>query len=137
MARYTPVYSREALDDDFAVIHNGMCLTYLNSRLFYKNGLSENDLATIKKLHCDMYVVYCAMEATDDIVELKRLAGDVEQLEFALQKAWKFHVSSKWHHWFDVPKCTCPKYDNIERLGTKERIFNSECTIHGVVNEKP
>ena len=131
MGYYKPHYSREALDEPFAVIHEGMCITYLNPSLFYKNGLNENDLDVLKKLHCDMYAVHLAMEATNDKSELHRLAKEVEQLEFALQKAWKFAPSSRMHRWFEVPKCSCAKLDNMERLGTGYRIITESCPVHG------
>jgi hypothetical protein len=118
-------------DHPCAVIYEGKVISYLNPNLIKKNGLSINEVAKIKSLHCSKYIVFQAMENTDDVTTLKYYAKIVEGIEYDLQGTWHFAKSSMMHRWFDVPKCKCPKLDNEERMGTKFRIFSADCPIHG------
>ena len=71
------------------------------------------------------------VNATEDKNELIDLANSVSDLEYQMQYVWGFNLDSKVHDWFNVPKCTCPKSDNKERKGTKYKIHNQKCLIHG------
>lgn len=70
------------------------------------------------------------MEFTNDPAQLKTLAKEVQELEYQLQFEWGFSRDHTRHRWFDVPKCTCPKLDNSERLGLDHRIIAGNCPIH-------
>lgn len=110
----------------------------LNSNLAKQQMLTQEDLDQIAELHHKKFYVLQRMKMTNDPGHLKVLSLQVTELEFALQKAWGFEQDVRYHRWFEVPKCACPKMDNLERLGTDYPIINSNCPIHGsnnVVNE--
>jgi len=90
-----------------------------------------HNLDKIKELHIERLSIYDDMILCTDNIKLKELANDVTKTEFKLQKLWGFPQDENFHRWFDVPKCTCPKMDNAERLGTEYRIINEDCPIHG------
>ena len=103
---------------------------YISEFLLEKQKAWEN-LETIKKLHKEKDRVFKKMEATDDSELLRKLAEQVEKIEFKLQEAWKFKKDKNLHRWFEVPKCLCPKMDNRDMLGTEYRVINESCPIHG------
>ena len=35
-----------------------------------------------------------------------------------------------FHRFWETPKCTCPKIDNIEIYPNENQIFNKDCIIH-------
>lgn len=88
-------------------------------------------LNELKELHVQKLILFKAMEETDDPVLLKAYANNFEQIEFAMQQCWGFEMDRNHHRWFEVPKCTCPKMDNADRIGTPYRIHTADCPIHG------
>ena len=70
-------------------------------------------------------------EIQSDSVELKRLSLFVTQIDFQLQKLWKFKVDSAYHRFWELPKCQCPASDNLDTFGTGHRYINPNCKIHG------
>lgn len=73
------------------------------------------------------------MENTDNRVELYYLNEQLEPLEFKLQDLWGFDKNSNFHiYWFKSKKCSCPKLDNKNKLGSGLRYINSQCIIHGI-----
>jgi hypothetical protein len=72
------------------------------------------------------------MKKTDDKSELKELAYTIENIEFMMQEAWGFPKDSNYHtHWFELPKCICPKMDNKDSYGTPYRVIRVDCPVHG------
>ena len=71
------------------------------------------------------------MELSEDKEEVRRLDKIVTQIEFQLQTLWRFKQDETMHRWFERPKCSCPKMDNSEMLGTGVRYTNPNCIIHG------
>jgi hypothetical protein len=111
---------------------------YLNPDLIKWQGLTEEEVQEIVKLHEVRECVFGVMEETNDPADLRILAGVVEDLEFKLQDAWKFPRNRDWHcWWYRVPKCICPKLDNTERQGTKYRIYSGNCPVHSGFLKEP
>jgi len=64
--------------------------------------------------------------------QLPSFAKKLEQVEYGLQKQWKFRKNKNFHCWWDVPRCTCPMWDNRDSYGTKYRNISSDCPVHGL-----
>lgn len=121
-----------------------------NPQLVKKQDLSKRDLAQISKLHKKRKKLF---KQAENIIKnknnprkiefynqnifaskLKKIAKEVEKIEFALQKKWKFKKTRDRHTWwFYIPGCTCPKIDNKERMYTGIRIYSENCPIHGTI----
>lgn len=55
----------------------------------------------------------------------------IEDIEFILQMLWGFSLDANFHtHWIDIRGCTCPRMDNMERIGFG-RVISSDCPWHG------
>lgn len=122
------IYSAE----NMAVYFNdGSYVTSLNGKLARKQKISAEDIEMLKDTHVIRALIFQAMYRTDNVDELKRLAWMFDELEFLQQELWKFGRNSKFHRWFDVPKCSCPKLDNSDYIGTDINIYESTCVIHG------
>lgn len=104
---------------------------HLNSILISKNNVSKSNQDIIMRLHEIKHYLFQFMESTDDVVKLKKYAKLVEDVEYKLQYHWGFNVDNKYHDWFRVPKCSCPRMDNQDVKGTGIRYTDSNCVIHG------
>lgn len=109
----------------------------LNKRLIEQQGLTEQEVAYIEQLHAQREEMFKEMEALDpaptmDRTKLREYVGKLEQLEFEMQRGWKFEVNRDYHTWwYCAPHCECPKMDNRELQGTKYRITAGSCPLHG------
>lgn len=106
-------------------------MVVVNSRLVTNQGLDLDEVDKVNKLHKVRNCYLTLMENTDDSVELKRLSLFVTQIDFQLQKLWKFKVDSAYHRFWELPKCQCPASDNLDTFGTGHRYINPNCKIHG------
>lgn len=121
----------EALQKAYGVYHKGKIAMYVNPTLVLNKHLKPEDVERIKKLHEVRLLIFDFMETTTDKILLKLCAKVIENLEFALQKAWNFPKDKKCHSWwYQVPHCNCPRLDNQDRFGTDQRVINETCPVH-------
>ena len=106
-------------------------ITTINARLVANQGVDSDEVIKIDNLHKVRNCYLTLMENTDDASELKRLSLLITQIDFQLQKLWRFKVDSTYHRFWDLPKCQCPKSDNQDTYGTGHRYINPNCPIHG------
>jgi len=106
-------------------------LSVINQNLVNRQKVSADDVQKIVKLQTIRKYFYDFIELSNDKEEIRRLDKIITQIEFKLQKLWGFPQNRNFHRWFDVPKCSCPKCDNADSLGSEFRIINPNCIIHG------
>lgn len=106
-------------------------LTRLNLNLAIKQGLNQDDVDRLKFLHIGKYNLIKQMEQTDDKYLLRMFGGMITLIEFELQRSWKFPMDKKFHRFWDLPKCSCPKIDNDDRYPTGIYVTSQNCPIHG------
>lgn len=125
---------KEMLDNNLVIYHNGSALSVLNENLVKKQKLNQDQIEELKELHIKMHDVKNQMKETDDAVVLHEFAKQVEDLEYAMQRAWGFEENQNFHtHWIRVPKCICPMMDNQDYYGTPFRNIDSQCPVHGKI----
>lgn len=123
--------------DTFTVYFRNKPISKINEELFKKQKLNKIDLCKLKHHYVILHSLFEKAENTDSVEELKAIAEQVENTEYALQKIWKFKLDKNFHrYWFRIPKCQCPKVDNEERVGTEYRIISESCKIHNLNYKK-
>ena len=111
-------------------------MTDLNPYLIDKQELTEAEVEYIKHLHGIREELFKNMEPLnpenpEELEMLRHGAEELRDIEFALQRAWKFEENSEYHSWwFRIPHCTCPKLDNEEMVGVRGWWYSSICPIH-------
>jgi hypothetical protein len=106
----------------------------VNMDLVKELGITYEKVSKIAELHVKRIDIFNRMEALNpekDYDQLRELAGLLPEIEYQLQALWGFPCDSRYHKWFTVPHCTCPKHDNLDRIGTGHFIINKDCPIHG------
>ena len=127
MKTYEDYLKSLGVDMDYLNTKTGGCI---NAVLVAKQELTIKAIDTLKALHEKKDGVFAQMRESNDSAELHRLADEVRQIEFALQRAWGFKEDWTRHRWFEVPKCTCPKMDNEDAMCTPYRIHSVGCIVH-------
>jgi|DEB0MinimDraft_6_1074348.scaffolds.fasta_scaffold04658_2 hypothetical protein len=104
----------------------------LSEQLIKSQSLSTEDVATILGLHARKLALYEELETAEDF-SLEALGRELREVEYALQRAWKFPQSAKYHRFWEAPRCACPKMDNAERYPSDLAIVNGNCPLHGEI----
>ena len=102
----------------------------INTNLVYRQKVSPEDVIRIVNLQNIRKYFHDFMEILDNKEEIKRLDKIVTQIEFQLQKLWGLDQDERMHFWFKRPKCSCPKSDNSDVIGTDIKYINSKCILH-------
>lgn len=112
---------------------DGKDILKLNPRLIEKQNLSEVQCQAIIELHRKKYGKIQQMKAMhpSDTEELRKIVGEITELEFKLQDAWGFDRNQLMHRFWELPHCTCPKLDNEDSYGTEYYIVVKSCPLHG------
>ena len=106
----------------------------LNQELVEMQDLRKSEIAALENLHKTLDQVFEAMNTLDaknepQVAEV--FAELVEQIEFSMQRNWRFPESSDFHTWWlRSPKCECPTLDNEDNYGTPYRVTNGGCPWH-------
>jgi hypothetical protein len=106
---------------------------HLNQNLIAKQGVSEENQDRLCELYDELEDLIELGNINPNIMEVRKVAEDIEQLEFELQRLWGFTESQMHHRYWDVlDKCLCKRHrmDNAERWG-HSRIISMDCPLHG------
>lgn len=115
----------------------------LNPYLIEQQGLDEIDVLTVEALHAERERLFETIERDVDMLSIETCVdlglnvtwvNQLEDIEFALQRAWGFDEKRAKHTWwFMIPHCTCPKSDNLDIStdGLPIRLKTTTCPIHG------
>jgi len=108
---------------------NGSSIT-LNQSLIEKQKLDMPAIAAILGLHARKLALYAEMAEAEEF-SLEAYGRELRDIEYALQREWKFPQTAKYHRFWEAPRCTCPKMDNEEHYGTAYAIIDKACPVHG------
>lgn len=103
---------------------------YLNNNLIKRQNLTLEEIEKLIETHIEKLKVFEKMNLTEDSSELKKLANEVELIEYKLQSIWGFSLNKDRHLWYEVPKCSCPKLDNKDNNNSKYRVYSLDCLVH-------
>jgi len=101
----------------------------INMKLANKLGLSDSTVAQIRfwqGFRKDLVAAYLREEITSS-----EYAAKWEQNEYRLQALWGFPLDSKYHKFWEMPGCTCPKMDNDDAYPTGYYTRSGDCPLHG------
>ena len=94
-----------------------------------KNRISNNkNLSKLKKCLLEKMKIYDEIKNTDE--DLDKYYKKLTNVEYNMQLLYGEDEDISKHKFWETPKCTCPKIDNIEIFPSKNPIFSSECPIH-------
>jgi hypothetical protein len=104
----------------------------LNQNWIKDKVIDLDGIAKLEGVHAKRIDLFNRIEKETDIVKLHEMAKEIDEIDFELQDGWGFDRDKRYHTWwYRLPKCTCPKMDNKDRLGTDYCIINRDCPLHG------
>lgn len=110
-------------------------MNILNPDLVERQQLTPEAVRQLETLHFIMSKLKAL--PIEDIPDISKYVETVEYLEFQMQRLWKFPEDASYHtHWFNDPKCSCPKLDNLDLTGIDRNVINMTCKLHGNIKRK-
>lgn len=120
---------------EFLKVGRGTKWEMIIAPCFLEKNNAWRNLSTLKSLYANKYFLYGQMELEEDWVRLQMLHVEVIENELKIQKAFNFKPDHKFIRFWEFPKCSCPKLDNMDSWGTGRRVIVGNCTLHGVRDE--
>lgn len=109
----------------------------LNQNLIARNGVSLSSQLELCTLYDKLEELIEEGNATLSVEENRRIADEIEQLEFKLQELWGFGRSQMHHrYWSRLDMCLCnaDSLDNRDDWGYR-RVIRLDCPLHGTPRE--
>jgi len=98
----------------------------LNGALLERQGIT--DITRLAELYIEKNDLEKVMKASD---EPKVFVDEWHDIEYDIQEAWGFERSRKHHRFWEMPKCGCPKLDNIDMWPSGVYFMSGSCVLHG------
>ena len=92
----------------------------LNARLISNQDLKQEEVDKIYKLHRVRNCYITLMEISSSKEDLRYLSRIIVQIDFQLQRLWKFKEDSSYHRFWELPHCSC-----------EVNYINTQCLVHG------
>ena len=119
---------------DLNVVAGGKIITRINPNMLDHQDCWDR-LEEIKELHTvKHYLITEMMEAHKECMGkevMNTYANRITECEYKLQEAWGFPRNAKFHKFWELPLCKCPKMDNEDRYPTGMYVYSGDCPIHG------
>lgn len=90
-----------------------------------------DNLESIREKFMWRLIIFDEMSLTKDRKELKEWFKLYTKNEFEIQKNFKLKKDARFHRFWDVPNCSCPKMDNEDLWGMEFSIYRKNCLVHG------
>ena len=94
-----------------------------------KNRISnKKNLGKLKKCLSKKLEIFELIENSDD--NLEQYYKKLTNIEYDMQILYGEDEDIEYHLFWQTPKCTCPKIDNLEIYPSKDPILDKNCPIH-------
>ena len=100
----------------------------LRGRVEKKRISDKNNLIKLKNCLLEKLKLYDIIENYDD--NLSDFYKKLTDIEYNMQLLYGESENILFHRFWETPKCTCPKVDNLEIYPSKKPIFDKNCLIH-------
>ena len=93
----------------------------------------QNRLMCLHEHRIDLVFDMATLNEQDvnGILSLRQLAARITKIDFLLQRLWGFTQDIRYHRWFELPSCSCPKFAKYGEPYTNPE-FDDSCVLHGI-----
>jgi hypothetical protein len=95
-----------------------------------KNRLTiDKNLVKLKKCLKDKLKIYYEINK-NELLDNNNYYKNLTNIEYNMQLLYGEEEDISYHIFWNTPKCTCPKIDNLEIYPSDNPIFDKKCSIH-------
>jgi hypothetical protein len=99
----------------------------LRTRVEKKRVSNKQNLPKLKNCLLEKLKIYDILENSESFDNAYKKLTDIE---YNMQLLYGEPENILFHRFWETPKCTCPKIDNLENYPSKNPIFDEKCPIH-------
>jgi len=124
--------------DKFNITYKNKVVGRINSALVEKQNLSDVTLDEIKFKHGVkrfLMDLLAGINIKNNPKRVKILQNGIMNIEYELQDLWGFPRDIKFHKFWELPQCRCPKMDNEDSYPSGYYVINELCPLHGVPDD--
>lgn len=111
-------------NDEYLVVFNSF-----RDRIDETRITNPNNITKLKKCMLEKLKIFDKISKSNRALNFKY--KQLTDIEFNMQLLYGEPEDIKYHKFWETPKCTCPKIDNLELYPTDDPIFDKNCPIHG------
>ena len=89
---------------------------------------NKKNIKKLKNCLLEKLKIYYTIKNTDE--KLQQYYKQLTDIEYNMQLLYDENEDIFCHKFWETPKCTCPKIDNIENFPSEKPIFDKNCKIH-------
>jgi hypothetical protein len=115
--------------DQCSVRYNGEVVSYVNPKVLDKQNAWDR-LDLIKELHLQRHQFRDEMSQTTNVETIQFYYDLLMEIESDLQRIWGFDRNPNYIKFWNMPHCTCPRYDNEDNYPHGPYVYNLECIVH-------
>jgi len=90
---------------------------------------NDKNLDKLKNCLIEKLKIHDVIQNSDE--DLKQYYKKLTDIEYNMQLLYGEVEDIDFHRFWETPKCTCPKIDNLEIYPSNKPIFDDKCPIHG------
>lgn len=91
---------------------------------------NKKNLTKLKNCLKEKLKIYDIIEKSESNDNLQQYYKKLTDIEYNMQLLYDEEEDITFHRFWETPKCTCPKIDNLELYPTDKPIFDDNCPIH-------
>ena len=99
----------------------------LRDRVDVERMINKKNLDNLKGCLLEKLKVYDDIQNSEDLTPFYKKLTDIE---YNMQLLYGEDEDITFHRFWETPKCTCPKIDNLEIYPSKKPVFDKNCPIH-------
>ncbi len=115
---------------DYSVSFEGEKVLILNDVLAEEQGVTEAGLSVIKSLHKHNLEIQEAFSVGQ--MSSEEYVEEWTKTQFDLQEAWGFPMNAKFHRFWEMKGCTCPRMDNEDNYPHGFYTYSGSCKVHEI-----
>jgi hypothetical protein len=102
----------------------------LRDRVEKKRMSNKKNLPKLKSCLLEKLKIYDIIEKSETDDDLQQYYKKLTDIEFNMQLLYGEEEDISSHRFWETPKCTCPKIDNLELYPSGNPLFDKNCPIH-------
>lgn len=102
----------------------------LRDRVEKKRVSNKKNLPKLKSCLLEKLKIYDILEKSETDDNLDQYYKSLTDMEYNMQILYGEEEDISCHRFWETPKCTCPKIDNLEIYPSTNPIFDKDCPIH-------
>ena len=102
----------------------------LRDRVEKKRISNKKNLPKLKSCLVEKLKIYDIIEKSETDDNLQQYYKKLTDIEYDMQLLYGEEEDLSCHRFWETPKCTCPKIDNLELYPSENPLFDKNCSIH-------